>query len=69
MSLSLFNTLDVIEIMENAIERMRPPEDIRDKLDLGYRIENQSIILFVQSDDVDHQSGHCDHPQIKVVSG
>lgn len=46
MSLSLFNTIDIIEIMENAIERMRPPEDIRDKLDLGYRLENQSVILF-----------------------
>ena len=46
MSLSLFNTIDIIEIMENAIERMRPPKDIRDKLDLGYRIDNQSIILF-----------------------
>lgn len=46
MSLSLFNTIDIIEIMENAIEKMRPPEDIRDKLDLGYRIENQSVIVF-----------------------
>lgn len=46
MSLSLFNTIDIIEIMENAMERMRPPEDIRDKLDLGYKIDNQSIILF-----------------------
>jgi hypothetical protein len=45
MSLSLFNTVDIIEVMENAIEKMRPPEDIRDKLDLNYRIENQSIIL------------------------
>ena len=45
MSLSLFNTIDVIEIMENAIERMRPPEEIRDNLDLGYRIDNQSVIL------------------------
>ena len=46
MSLSIFNTIDIIEIMENAIEKMRPPEDIRDKLDLGYRIDNQSIVLF-----------------------
>lgn len=45
MALELMNTVDIIEAMENYIERVRPPEEIRSKLDIGYQIENQSIIL------------------------
>lgn len=46
MTLSIIKTADIIEAMENFLERMRPPEDFRDKLDIGYRIENQSIFIF-----------------------
>jgi len=46
MALELLNTLDIIEIMENYIARIRPPEEIRATLDINYRIDNQSIILF-----------------------
>lgn len=46
MSLEIFNIVDIIEIMENAVDKMRPPENIREKLDIGYRIENQSVILY-----------------------
>jgi len=46
MALNLSNTIDIIELMENYIERTRPPEHIRHDLDIGYRIDNQSIILF-----------------------
>jgi hypothetical protein len=46
MAIDLFQTLDVIETMENFIERKRPPEDLRDKLDLSYKIEDQSIIVY-----------------------
>lgn len=28
------------------MDRRRPPEDIRDELDLAYRIEGQSIVIF-----------------------
>lgn len=45
MALELMNTVDIIEIMENYIAKVRPPKEIRDKLDISYRIENQSIIL------------------------
>lgn len=46
MALELLNTVDIIEIMENYIVRIRPPEHIRAKLDISYKIDNQSIILF-----------------------
>ncbi|MDB5201342.1 MAG: hypothetical protein JWQ27_751 [Ferruginibacter sp.] len=45
MALDLFKTVDIIELMENHLEKIRPPEAIRPKLDLGYIIENQSIML------------------------
>jgi len=45
-----FNELEIKRI-EKAIENVfmakrRPPENIRNQLDLGYRIENQSVELF-----------------------
>ena len=45
MPLNLANTIDIIELMENYVERIRPPHHISNKLDIGYKIENQSIIL------------------------
>ena len=46
MTLDIFKTVDIIEIMENFTEERRPPTEIRDELDLSYKIENQSIIIF-----------------------
>lgn len=45
MALNLNKTVDIIELMENHIEQIRPPIQIRNKLDISYKIENQSIIL------------------------
>src|SRR5206468_3239800 len=46
MALDALNTVDIIELMENYIARTRPPEEIRNELDINYKIDNQSIILF-----------------------
>ncbi|WP_298300440.1 DUF3024 domain-containing protein [Hydrotalea sp.] len=46
MSIDALHTLTIIETMENFLERNRPPEDIRPELDIGYRIEEQSIFIF-----------------------
>jgi len=46
MALDVINAVEVIGIMENYIARARPPKEIRDQLDINYRIDNQSIILF-----------------------
>lgn len=45
MAFELPNTVDIIETMENYMHQVRPPEHVREKLDLCYRIENQSIFL------------------------
>jgi hypothetical protein len=46
MAIDAIQTVEIIETMENFIARIRPPESIRSKLDIGYRIANQSIVLF-----------------------
>jgi hypothetical protein len=46
MPLDLLYQLDVIATMENYIEAVRPPLHIRNQLDIGYKIENRSIIVF-----------------------
>lgn len=46
MSFSSDHTLTIIETMENYIFRVRPSPEIRSKLDLGYEILDQSVILF-----------------------
>ncbi len=45
MALDIIDTFGIIEIMENYIERTRPPEHIRKELDINYCIEGQSVIL------------------------
>jgi hypothetical protein len=34
-----------IEEIENYLSYIRPSEEIRDQLDIGYRIEKQSVII------------------------
>lgn len=33
-------------LVAKYIERRRPPEELRDKIDLSFRIEGQSIVIF-----------------------
>ncbi|HMG92603.1 MAG TPA: DUF3024 domain-containing protein [Chryseolinea sp.] len=47
--------LHIIEVMEGFLERMRPPEQMRAQLDIGYKIDGQSVII--------HEIRHYwDHP-------
>ena len=39
-------TVEIIETMEGFMERERPPEEIREEVDMGYKIEGQSVIIF-----------------------
>jgi hypothetical protein len=38
--------LEIIEVMETYLVNVRPPEEIRNKVDINYKIEGQSIIVF-----------------------
>lgn len=46
MAIDILQTLEIIEVMENFISRKRPHEQIRNQLDIGNKIEDQSIIIF-----------------------
>jgi hypothetical protein len=46
MALSEFERHKVEVEVGRFIETHRPPEHIRDQLDIGFRLENQSIVLF-----------------------
>ena len=59
MSLDLPNIVDIIEVMENYIARIRPPEHLRNKLDLAYNIENQSVIIQVSASGRDDWIRFC----------
>jgi hypothetical protein len=45
MTLDGLHTVEIIETMENFLESVRPPVDIRSKLDITYTIEGQSVII------------------------
>lgn len=46
MSLSQFEYKKIKKLTTEYIEMRRPPLEIRDKVDLSFRIENQSVIIF-----------------------
>lgn len=46
MAINTLQTLEVIEVMENFIDRNRASDDIRQQDDLSYKIEDQSIIIY-----------------------
>jgi hypothetical protein len=46
MNLDAILMLEVIEQLENYLEKKRPPLHIRPQLDISYRIDNQSVYIF-----------------------
>jgi hypothetical protein len=46
MAFELIKKAEIIVIMEAYLSQVRPPEKIRPKLDIGYRIDNQSVFIF-----------------------
>lgn len=46
MAIEGIQTLAVIEAMENFIDSVRPPENLRNQVDLSYKIDEQSVVIF-----------------------
>jgi hypothetical protein len=46
MALDIMQSVEIIEALENWLENNRPEEKMRRELDIGYRIENQSVYIF-----------------------
>lgn len=59
MSIDIIKTAEVIEALENYISEIRPPEKIRSELDIAYKIDNQSVIIY-------EIIPHYNNPEIKI---
>ncbi|MBC7641344.1 MAG: DUF3024 domain-containing protein [Flavobacterium sp.] len=46
MALQFENEIEIIEVMEGYLINARPPEEIRNEVDIAYKVENQSVIIF-----------------------
>lgn len=46
MTLNTLQTAGIIEIMEDFLRRRRPPKELRNQVDLGYKIEVQSVTIY-----------------------
>ncbi len=46
MALDGIHAADVINALEIFLDKCRPPEHMRHELDLSYRIDKQSVIIF-----------------------
>ncbi len=53
--------MEIVETMENFMEEIRPPEEIRDQLDISYKIDGQSIVIY-------EIRPHWDDPNKKIES-
>jgi len=43
--MDISQTVHIIEVLENFLEKRRPPEELRKRLDLGYKIQGESIFI------------------------
>ena len=67
MAIDTLQTLEIIEVMENFLSRKRPAEHIRDKVDLGYHIEGQSIMIVEIRPRWDKPEVILEHPIAKTT--
>jgi len=67
MAISEFEIRRVEKIMNDYLERTRPPVHIREELDVGYRIEGQSVELFEVRPAFDDSSKIIEHAIAKTT--
>lgn len=46
MAFETLQTAEIIIKLESFVDKHKPPKEIRHEVDLAYKIENQSVILF-----------------------
>ena len=67
MAIDSLKTLDIIEVMENFIEKRRPPVHILPKLDIDYRIDGQSVTIVEVRPKWDNPEIYRDTPIAKTT--
>jgi len=67
MAIDIFQTLDVIETLENYIDKIRPPEEMREQYDISYKIEDQSVIIYEIREDWKNKDDKMEVPVAKTT--
>jgi hypothetical protein len=67
MAFEVINNLDTVQTMDRFIEKVRPPAELRDQLDISYRIEKQSVIIFEIRQNYIHPGFKIDSPIAKAT--
>jgi len=67
MAFSAFELKKVHDEATRFVEAKRPPAEMRDKLDLGYRTANQSIVLFEIRPHWNKPGETLEHPVAKAT--
>lgn len=67
MPIDALKTVDIIEVMENFLARRRPPAHVRHQVDVAYKIENQSVIIYEIREAFLNPGGHIESPVAKVT--
>lgn len=55
------------KIIEDYLKIKRPPENIRDQIDIDYNIDDQSIIIYTNRPSFDDESRKVESPNIKFT--
>ena len=58
MAIDALQMVDTIELLENFVDRIRPEtKEVRMKIDYGYNIQNQTVLLFeIRPDWLNHET-------------
>lgn len=67
MALDVLKMIDVIEALENYIAKVRPPLEMRKELDISYKIDNQSVIIFEIRPRYDKPEVYLESPVAKTT--
>ena len=67
MAMDSLVALEVIEALENFIDEIRPPEEMRDQFDISYKIDDQSVIIYEVREHWDNKKEKIESPIAKTT--
>lgn len=67
MAVNTLQMVDIIEVMENFLDKARPPEHIRPQMDVSYNIEGQSVIIYEVRPRWDRPEQKAEHAVAKAT--
>ena len=67
MAFTIQQTASINSAMEDFLTKRRPPEEIRDRLDLAWRIERQSVVIYSIRPLWRHENQKIEEPVAKAT--